>query len=375
MPLTDLNEITDARLNRKREPLPFPIEGREHFTRLKEIWAERQMIPIMLHDRDEGLDVTFGGRDSRILLSGDESAGRYCIEDVIYAPGWETSAYHMEEADEHWYVVEGELEITVGNRTETCGEGAFAFIPRNTTRALRNRSSAPTRLFQWSSPAGYDRAVQELAAVYRDNPQIDATTVAGILANYAVIVHRAPVSLPNDARVNAKADHIPFDSHSLEDYMRLREMWASRPMIPKIIHKPSDGVHLETQPGTHSWCILTGDESAGRTMLIVNDCAPSLFMPPHYQPTEEELFYALDEGLSCVIGGHEIKTRKGSFGFAPRYGTHQLANPKGVRGSFLSINSPAGHERGLAKLKDIDLTKDENKAFFDNWGWNVHMGA
>jgi quercetin dioxygenase-like cupin family protein len=376
MALTDLNAETDARLNLRRPPLVFPVNERADFTRLKEIWAERLMTPILLQDRDEGIDVSFGGRDARLLLSGDESAGRYCIEDVIYAPGWETPAYHMEEAEEHWYVVEGEVEFTVGNRTETCGQGAFAFIPRNTTRALRNRGAAPVRLLQWSNPAGYDRAVQEIAQAYRANPQTDAAAVAQILGKYAVIVHQGPVSLPNDARVNQKPDQVPFDSHSLEEFMSLRELWAPKPMYPKIIHKRTEGRLLEVIPDTDSWCILTGDECAGRAMSIVNELPPGLFVPPHYQPTEEEIFYALHEGIWWRIGGAEIKTRIGSFAFAPRFGTHQFGNPRDdARLSFLSINSPAGHERGLAKVKDTDLTDERNKEFFRNWGWYLHEDA
>jgi quercetin dioxygenase-like cupin family protein len=213
-----------------------------------------------------------------------------------------------------------------------------------------------------------------LANTYRDNPDTDATTVAGLLAKYAVIVHNGQMSLPNDARVNEKSGYIPFDSDSLESFMRFRELWAAQPMIPKLLQKPSDGAAVDAlTDDTHSWCVLTGDESAGRTMVGVAELPPGLFVPPHYQPTEEELFYALDDGLWWRIGSQEFTTKKGSFAFAPRNGTHQFGNPKDVPAWFMTINSPAGHERALAKVKDKDLSSPEQYVdFFTKWGWVVH---
>jgi quercetin dioxygenase-like cupin family protein len=372
MVLIDLNGETNSRLNNRQEPVAFDIASHSDFTRLKEVWAERLMVPILLRERGEGLDASFGGRDSRILLSGDDSAGRYCIEDVIYAPGWETPAYHMEEAEEHWTVIEGEVEITVGNQTEICQAGASAFIPRNTTRALRNVSSSPARLFQWSNPAGFDRAVQELALTYRDHPDVDAATVTRILAKYAIVVHEGEVSLPNDAHVNDESGHIPFDSDSLDSFMRFREVWAAQPMIPRLVLKPSDGTPVDAMAETNSWCVVTGDESAGRAMVGVAQLPPGLFVPPHYQPTEEEIFYALDEGIWWRIGDRETTTKKGSFAFAPRYGTHQFGNPTDGPAWFMTINSPAGHERALAKVRDKDLSSPEQYVdFFTKWGWVI----
>jgi mannose-6-phosphate isomerase-like protein (cupin superfamily) len=340
---------------------------------LKEVWAERLMVPILIQDRSEGLDASFGGRDSRILLTGDESAGRYCVEDVIYAPGWEFPAYHMAEADEHWLVVDGEIEITVGNRTEVCGPGAFAFMPRDTTRRLRNTSSEPARVFQWSNPAGFDRALLEISQVFQDHPDTEQDAVAEILQKYGVILHDGVVSLPNDSRVNQEPRYLPFDSDSLESFMRFRELWADQQMIPKLLLKPWDGHVVDAlTDDTHSWCVLTGDESAGRTMVGIAELPPGLIVPPHYQPTEEEAFFAIDEGIWWRLGSVEFITKKGSFAFAPRNGTHQFANPKDVPAWFMTINSPAGHERALAGVKGKDLSSPEQYVdFFTKWGWVI----
>jgi mannose-6-phosphate isomerase-like protein (cupin superfamily) len=370
--VSENNDITDARLNRKVEPLTFPIRGHEDFARLRHIWAERPMVPKLLIDRSEGLDVAFPGRDSRILLSGDESAGRYCLEDVIYAPDWKMPAYHMEESEEYWYVVEGEMEFTVGDLTETCRAGAFAFIPRNTTRAMRNRSGAPVHVLQWSMPAGFDRALQEIARAHSADRHTSSSTVAAILSKYSIFIHDAPVKLANDARVNQKPDYLPFDSNSPEDFARLREMWAPLPMIPKIIHNARQGTRIDVIPNTDTFALLVGDESAGQAMVLDNELPVGLFVPPHYQPTEEEVWYSFDEGVMWRIGGKEIHTKKGSFAFAPRFGTHQFGNPTKGRGRFLSINSPAGHERGLDRMKNTDISLPENWDKFANWGWCLH---
>ena len=374
MVLIDLNDLTDARLNHRQEPLAFAVQTHSDFVRLKEFWAERLMVPVLIQDRSEGLDVSFGGRDSRLLLTGDDSAGRYCIEDVIYAPGWDFPAYHMTEADENWLVIDGEVEITVGNCTETCQAGAFAFIPRETTCRLRNTGSAPARLFQWSSPAGFDRAIQELAEVHRNDADPGSATIDRLLAKYGIVIHDGDVLLPNDQRVNAQPGHIPFDSDSLESYMRFREAWAAQPMIPKLVSKPSEGTPFDVLADTPSWCYLTGDESAGRSMVGVAELPPGTFVPAHYQPTEEELFIALDDGLWWRIGSAEVTTKKGAVAFAPRNGTHQFGNPKDSPAWMVTINSPAGHERALANVRDKDLSSPEQYVeFFTKWGWVIRV--
>ena len=58
--------------------------------------------------------------------------------------------------DEIWYVLEGEIVFTVGDRKIEAGPGSFAYIPRNTPHTFQVKSDT-ARWFGIGTPAGLDR--------------------------------------------------------------------------------------------------------------------------------------------------------------------------------------------------------------------------
>ena len=44
---------------------------------------------------------------------------------------------HRHPTDEVWFVIEGELEITIDGQTRTCGPGSAAIVPNDAPHALR----------------------------------------------------------------------------------------------------------------------------------------------------------------------------------------------------------------------------------------------
>jgi len=57
--------------------------------------------------------------------------------------------------DEIWYVLEGEITFTVGDKTWTAGPGSFAFIPRHAPHTFQIKSGT-ARWFGIGTPAGLD---------------------------------------------------------------------------------------------------------------------------------------------------------------------------------------------------------------------------
>jgi quercetin dioxygenase-like cupin family protein len=58
--------------------------------------------------------------------------------------------------EEIWYVLEGEITFTIGDRTDTAGPGSFAYIPRGVPHTFQVRSST-ARWFGIGTPAGLDQ--------------------------------------------------------------------------------------------------------------------------------------------------------------------------------------------------------------------------
>ena len=64
--------------------------------------------------------------------------------------------------DEFFYVLEGEVQLRIGNERQTAGAGTFAFIPRETNHGFHNASSESATLLVMHHPAGFECFFEEM---------------------------------------------------------------------------------------------------------------------------------------------------------------------------------------------------------------------
>ncbi|MDF1505795.1 cupin domain-containing protein [Roseisolibacter sp. H3M3-2] len=104
--------------------------------------------------------------DSATLKVGQEdTAGALSMVELTLQPGGAVPDHLHAHEDETLYVLEGTLDVRVGDQRLTLGAGGCAFAPRGTAHAFANRGFAPARVLQVSSPAVEPtRAFLELAA-------------------------------------------------------------------------------------------------------------------------------------------------------------------------------------------------------------------
>ncbi len=86
--------------------------------------------------------------------------------------------------DEAWYILEGELIFTIGERTVHARAGTFLFVPRGVLHATVNPSTQPARYLAWFTPAGMEGYFAERAALidaadgHPDPAQMDALRIS-----------------------------------------------------------------------------------------------------------------------------------------------------------------------------------------------------
>ena len=86
--------------------------------------------------------------------------------------------------DESWYILEGELTFTIGQRTVHAPAGTFLFVPRGELHATVNPGTQPARYLVWFTPAGMENYFAEQAAMTEaaggkpDPAQVDALRTA-----------------------------------------------------------------------------------------------------------------------------------------------------------------------------------------------------
>ena len=99
--------------------------------------------------------ISLAGGSYTILLSGEDTAGRYCLIDMQVPPGGGPPP-HRHDFEEMFTVLEGEIALTCRGETVTAGVGKTVNIPANAPHAFKNRSETPARLLCMCAPAGQE---------------------------------------------------------------------------------------------------------------------------------------------------------------------------------------------------------------------------
>lgn len=87
--------------------------------------------------RDDGETTWFLGGLLTWKASAQETAGQYDLVEQLGAEGFMAPPHTHEHESEGFYVLEGEVSITIGDRTETVTAGSFAFVPPKVPHAFR----------------------------------------------------------------------------------------------------------------------------------------------------------------------------------------------------------------------------------------------
>ena len=90
-----------------------------------------------------------------VLLSGHDTAGRFCLIDMHIPPGGGPPP-HRHDFEESFIILEGQIEATFRGATSVATAGQTLHIPANAPHQFQNKSDQPVRLLCICSPAGQE---------------------------------------------------------------------------------------------------------------------------------------------------------------------------------------------------------------------------
>lgn len=96
-----------------------------------------------------------------ILLTGDDTNGRYCLIDMHIPPGGGPPP-HRHDFEESFTILEGEIETTFRGEKAVARAGETVNIPANAPHQFHNASDRPVRLLCICSPAGQEEFFMEV---------------------------------------------------------------------------------------------------------------------------------------------------------------------------------------------------------------------
>jgi quercetin dioxygenase-like cupin family protein len=99
--------------------------------------------------------VSIVGNNYTILVSGAQTAGRYCLVDMLVPDGGGPPP-HRHDFEEMFTLLEGELEFTFRGKTQTVRAGSTVNIPANAPHAFKNNSGKTVHMLCMCTPAGQE---------------------------------------------------------------------------------------------------------------------------------------------------------------------------------------------------------------------------
>jgi quercetin dioxygenase-like cupin family protein len=117
----------------------------------------RRALVVARPDDDASLPhLSIAGGTYTILLSGDDTGGRYTLIDMYVPPGGGPPP-HRHDFEEMFTVLDGTIELTFRGETAVARTGDTVNVPANAPHAFRNVSDRPARLLCMCTPPGQER--------------------------------------------------------------------------------------------------------------------------------------------------------------------------------------------------------------------------
>lgn len=129
------------------------------------------------------------------LVTGEESGGAYFAMEALVPPGGGPPPHIHSREDETFYLLEGEIEFLLGEKTILADPGDFVNVPRGTVHRFLNVGTETARLVLTFTPAGIDRWFAEIldaapnevrAEDVPDNVEEVAARYVATAANYGI---------------------------------------------------------------------------------------------------------------------------------------------------------------------------------------------
>jgi quercetin dioxygenase-like cupin family protein len=110
----------------------------------------------------EGKTISVLGDSYTYKAAKEDTGGAYAlIEHTVTGNGPPPHVHTAEE--EAFYVLEGEVNVLVGDQTMTATSGAFVLVPRGTVHTLSNAGAGSAKVLVIISPAGFEKFFEEIA--------------------------------------------------------------------------------------------------------------------------------------------------------------------------------------------------------------------
>lgn len=126
------------------------------------------MTSATIRTATAGRTVAVVGDVYRFLATGEETNGRYAWWEAFVPPGGGPPPHVHSREEEGFFVIEGEITLTIGEEQVTATTGVSVNIPPGVPHSFRNTSNRPAKMLILVAPAGLERMFFEVGTPLPD---------------------------------------------------------------------------------------------------------------------------------------------------------------------------------------------------------------
>lgn len=138
-------------------------------------------IEPLIERREGAAHLAVLGTQVRFLCEGHHTRGTFSMMEVML-PVDAGPPPHHHDWDEAYYIADGEVRFTLGDRVLDVRAGDFVYAPAGTVHGFHGRSETPARVLILDAPAhasGFFRAVdREVRAMPEDGHKVPTIGLA-----------------------------------------------------------------------------------------------------------------------------------------------------------------------------------------------------
>jgi len=279
-----------------------------------------------------------------VPLTAYRTEGAFTFQDEEWDPKFNVPLHFHRRHAEVFYVVDGEVEWTVGGETHVMGAGDLVYIPPNTPHKVHVVGGKPMHtLFMWT-PGGYEdqeEIRQQFSKEELDTPA--ARALAARLADFN--------PLPDDTVV-------PPDNAGPGPHRGVHH-FALRGKVRTAFNKSGN---------VSSRIVIGGDDSEGRFTWQDESWPADFNVRLHHHKRHWELFYVLGGQVEWTVGGETHVMRAGDLVYIPPNTPHKVHVVGGEAMHMLFIQGPGGYETTVDLANEYpkkDLERPAAKAAMD----------
>jgi len=127
----------------------------------------------------------------RLLLRSSSSPSSMSVMVVDVPPGGFVPPHLHTREEEGYFVLEGELALTIADQVRTLSSGDFGHVPPLTVHGYANQGATPVRFLAWTVGGPIDDFFEEMSRHVKQMPQ-DAPAMAAITQRFGVQMVGAP---------------------------------------------------------------------------------------------------------------------------------------------------------------------------------------